>query len=124
MPLRKLGNLFRRVVGIPSPKMASPTSPLDPVFPKSTTADSSLEPLTGLVLYGRSSCPYCARVDRVIKELDVEDKLVRRDTGFGSPWRADLGKRTGRTQVPCLFINGEPMFESLDIIAWMRENLT
>ena len=76
-----------------------------------------------LILYGRPSCPYCARVNRVIEELGVEDQITRRRTTYGSQWRTDLQNRTGRTQVPCLFINGEPMFESLDIIEWMRSNL-
>ena len=80
--------------------------------------------LPELILYGRSSCPYCLRVDRVIEELDIEDKITRRNTGYGTEWRSDLRNRTGSTQVPCLFINGEPMFESLDIIAWLKANLT
>ena len=83
---------------------------------------SSSETTAELVLYGRSSCPYCARVDRVIEELGIEDKITRRLTTYGSEWRTDLRERTGRTQVPCLFIDGEAMFESLDIIDWMRSN--
>jgi glutaredoxin 2 len=26
----------------------------------------------------------------------------------------------GKEQVPCLFIDGEPLYESLDIIAWLE----
>lgn len=33
-----------------------------------------------------------------------------------------LLKDTGVTQVPCLYIDSKPMFESLDIINWLREN--
>ena len=76
-----------------------------------------------LILYGRPSCPYCARVNRVIEELGLEEKIIRRRTTYGYQWRTDLQNKTGRTQVPCLFINGEAMFESLDIIDWMRSNL-
>lgn len=25
-------------------------------------------------------------------------------------------------QVPCLFIDGEPLYESMDIIKWLEEN--
>ncbi|MBW1881075.1 MAG: glutathione S-transferase domain-containing protein [Deltaproteobacteria bacterium] len=31
-------------------------------------------------------------------------------------------ERTGRTQVPCLFVDGEPMFESLDIVDWFERS--
>ena len=41
---------------------------------------------------------------------------------FGSDWRKDLKEKTGRTQVPCLFIDDVPMFESADIIAWLKKN--
>lgn len=87
-----------------------------------TTRDTSAS--MDLILYGRPSCPYCARVDRVIEELGIEDKITRRLTNYGSEWRTDLRNRTGTTQVPCLFINGQPMFESLDIIAWMRNTFS
>ena len=90
----------------------------------SKAAISNTEENKGIILYGRPSCPYCARVDRVIEELGVEEKITRRLTTYGSEWRTDLRKRTGSTQVPCLFIDGQPMFESLDIIDWMRTNLS
>ena len=28
----------------------------------------------------------------------------------------------GKEQVPCLFIDGKPLYESLDIIAWLEEH--
>jgi len=72
----------------------------------------------GLVLYGRASCPYCIRVYRELERLDVGLEL--RDTGGGSAHRQELRERTGRTQVPCLFIDDQPLFESADIVAWLR----
>jgi glutaredoxin len=30
---------------------------------------------------------------------------------------------TGRKTVPCLFIDGDPMHESSDIVAWLEKNL-
>ena len=29
----------------------------------------------------------------------------------------------GKRQVPCLFIDGEPLYESSDIITWVQKNL-
>ena len=28
----------------------------------------------------------------------------------------------GKMQVPCLFIDGEPLYESMDIIRWLEEH--
>ncbi len=28
----------------------------------------------------------------------------------------------GKMQVPCLFIDGEPLYESMDIIKWLEEH--
>jgi glutaredoxin len=43
-----------------------------------------------------------------------------RDTRLQPEHRQALIARTGRTQVPCLFIDGEPMFESEDIVEWLE----
>lgn len=133
MPLRRLMKALRRASGVPSspPYPSAPveqSTPATPVPPppaeQKNESTNRNQDIPELILYGRSSCPYCLRVDRVIEELGVEDNITRRNTGFGTEWREDLRKRTGRTQVPCLFIDGEPMFESLDIIAWIKANLT
>lgn len=34
----------------------------------------------------------------------------------------DLIKRGGKDQVPCLFIDGKPLYESDDIIKYFKEN--
>ena len=77
-----------------------------------------------LQLYGRSSCGYCRRVERVIQQLGIEQHIERCDASYSSNWRQDLLQRTGRTQVPCLFVDDVPMFESLDIIAWLRRQFS
>jgi len=71
-----------------------------------------------LVLYGRRSCPYCVRVYRELERLELTVEL--RDTSGGSSHRQVLIQQTGRSQVPCLFIDGEALFESADIVAWLR----
>ena len=77
-----------------------------------------------LILYKFDACPYCKRVQRKITELNISDKIKMRDTRTEPMWRKDLNDRTGRTQVPCLFIDGEPMFESLDIIDYLQMQFT
>lgn len=129
MPLRKkISRILHRFSG-KSPAAVQPAPKTTPISVEKEQQDAddsarTHDKLSGLVLYGRPSCPYCARVDRVIEELNIADQITRRLTTYGSEWRTDLRNRTGRTQVPCLFIDGEPMFESLDIIDWMRSNLT
>ena len=77
-------------------------------------------PTHDLVLYKFDSCPYCRRVMSVIDALNVDMEM--RDTRSDRQWQKDLIDKTGRTQVPCLFIDGEPMFESADINNWLRAN--
>lgn len=70
-----------------------------------------------LVLYKYDSCPYCQRVARGIEALGLT--IQTRDTLVERGAREELYEKTGRTQVPCLFIDGEPLFESADILAWL-----
>lgn len=36
--------------------------------------------------------------------------------------RERLIREGGKLQVPCLFIDGKPLYESDDILEWLREN--
>lgn len=71
-----------------------------------------------LVLYKYDSCPYCQRVLRALDKLGLEVEM--RDTMLSPEAREELYQRTGRTQVPCLFIDGEALFESMDIVSWLE----
>lgn len=73
-----------------------------------------------LILYHFESCPYCAKVRKVVAELDID--LEMRDTRENDAYREELVKLTGRTQVPCLVIDGKPMHESDDIVDYLRKN--
>ena len=82
-------------------------------------AESTTLSVHELVLYKFDSCPYCRRVQRVIVDLGLP--VEQRDTRLDRAHREALYRQTGRTQVPCLFIDGQPMFESADIIAWLQD---
>ena len=73
-----------------------------------------------LVLYYYDSCPYCQLVMRAITKIDLimEYKNTQQDQNN----RAYLVQRTGRSTVPCLFIDDVPMHESRDIVDWLDEN--
>ena len=96
---------------------ASPLSPASPATPGAPQA-SAVKARHTLLLYKFDSCPYCRRVQRALDQLDLDVEL--RDTRENPEHRRELRQRTGRTQVPCLFIDGEPMFESADINAWLQ----
>lgn len=82
-----------------------------------TSVPSPDQPRT-LLLYKYDACPYCQRVLRRLPGLDV--KLTLRDTMMDASARDELVDATGRTQVPCLFVDGVPLLESLDILAWLE----
>lgn len=72
-----------------------------------------------LILYQFPSCPYCRRVLDAIDTLGVKVEL--RDTITNPRHRQDLIALMGSGQVPTLLIDGEPMRESADIIAWLYQ---
>lgn len=74
-----------------------------------------------LELYMFDTCPFCRRVMNYIDSsgrTDIIYKNINKDPEAEKTLIAVGGKR----QVPCLFIDGEPLYESLDIIKWLEEH--
>ncbi len=74
-----------------------------------------------LKLYIRQFCPYCRKVLAAIDQMGRTD-IELHDIGKSEEDRRYLNQVGGKEQVPCLFIKGEPMYESDDIIAWLKAN--
>jgi glutaredoxin len=74
-----------------------------------------------LVLYHFSSCPYCVMVHNFISEHNLT--IPAKDTLKDPSARDELISIGGKGQVPCLVIDGNPLYESLDIIDWLKQNL-
>ncbi len=74
-----------------------------------------------LALYYRPTCPFCIRVLDFMNRHDVSIPLI--DISQDREAAATLLKVGGKRQVPCLFIDGNPLYESSDIISWIDENL-
>lgn len=72
-----------------------------------------------LVLYKFDACPYCQYVLGEARTLGLD--LPQRDTRREPAAAEALRAATGRTQVPCLFIDGVPLLESRDIVEWLRK---
>jgi glutaredoxin len=73
-----------------------------------------------LELFYFDSCPFCRLVLDFAKEAGI--KLTLKNTLTQPQNRDFLMEKTGRGTVPCLFINGQPMHESRDIVKWLKEN--
>lgn len=75
-----------------------------------------------LELFYKPTCPYCAKVREFMKEHDIEN-VIEVDITTDAEGLARLVRIGGSSQVPCLFINGEPLYESNDIIAFLSRLL-
>lgn len=74
-----------------------------------------------LELYVMTGCPHCIKVKRFLADngVTIPERNISTDPDAEQTLIAVGGKR----QVPCLFIDGAPLYESGDIIAWVQENL-
>lgn len=73
-----------------------------------------------LALYYFESCPFCVMVLRTVQQLNLDVEL--RDIFTEKKHLDKLVSDTGKRTVPCLYIDGKPMFESSDIMDWLGEN--
>ena len=73
-----------------------------------------------LELFYFPSCPYCQFVLKAINELGLN--ISMRDIMKDKSALEFHVKKTGRRTVPCLYIDGEPLFESQDIVTWLKKN--
>lgn len=72
-------------------------------------------------LFMFDTCPFCRKVIKAIEEsgrTDIEYHNIRKNEDD----RQELIKVGGKEQVPCLFIDGKPMYESDDIVKWLKAN--
>lgn len=75
-----------------------------------------------LELYYYSQCPFCAMVVSKIKTLGLEEEITFKNTLENPEFRKFHTNTTGRSTVPCLYVDDKPMFESSDIINWLDQN--
>jgi glutaredoxin 3 len=73
-----------------------------------------------LKLYYFDSCPFCQiviqAIDRLGLAVEMNDIIANEDH------LRQLLNDTGRRTVPCLYIDGNPMHESADIVRWLQDN--
>lgn len=73
-----------------------------------------------LKLFMKPTCPYCIKVMNFMSENNITIPL--RDIVADESAAETLIAIGGKRQVPCLFIDGKPLYESGDIIEWLRNN--
>ena len=73
-----------------------------------------------LELFMKPTCPYCIKVMSFMEENGITVPL--RNIEADEDTAKTLVTVGGKRQVPCLFIDGRPLYESDDIIAWLRAN--
>ncbi|MGO3752080.1 MAG: glutaredoxin family protein [Peptoniphilaceae bacterium] len=76
--------------------------------------------MENLKLYVGTICPFCIKVENFIKENNIQGiEVVNVDKNPKE--REFLVEKGGKRQVPCLFIGETPMYESNDIINYLKD---
>jgi len=73
-----------------------------------------------LILYSQLYCPFCIKVLRYLESRDIDIEI--RDVMETPKFRDELISIGGKSQVPCLIIDGKPLYESDDIMKWFEEH--
>ena len=76
--------------------------------------------MPNLTLYCFDSCSYCGKVRNFLKANHIS--VPMKDTHKYPQYREELIKIGGKSQVPCLVIDGQALYESEDIIEWFKDN--
>lgn len=68
-------------------------------------------------LFVGTACPHCRKVENFLEENDIKIDIVNINEDRDA--MMELIQKGGKRQVPCLFHDGEYMYESNDIIDFL-----
>lgn len=71
-------------------------------------------------LYVGTACPHCRKVENFMEENNIQIDTVNINEDRDA--MTDLIKNGGKRQVPCLLHDGEYMYESNDIIEFLKNS--
>lgn len=74
-----------------------------------------------LLLYYKPTCPFCQKVLNFMKTEGIS--LPLKNVDEHQEGRKELMEIGGKAQVPCLIVDGKALYESDDIVAWLKENV-
>lgn len=72
-----------------------------------------------LELYYKPECPFCKKVIQFMERHDIKLEMKNIHEKENLDKLIEVG---GMNQVPCLFIDGKAMYESDDIIQFLKDN--
>ena len=72
------------------------------------------------ILFYKPTCPFCAKVLDFASSNSIEFDL--QDITSASAIAEELIRVGGKRQVPCLLVDGMGLYESDDIINWLKDH--
>ena len=73
-----------------------------------------------ITLYYSPTCPYSKKVLETLDEMNAS--VTMKDVTLDPQAKEDLRKKGGKMYVPCLIIDGKPIYNDEPIIEWLHEN--
>jgi glutaredoxin 3 len=73
-----------------------------------------------LILYYAPYCPYSQKVIEYLHK--IQKQIPLKNLNKDPQAKAELKNVGGKLQVPCLVIDGKPLYESDDIIDWISKH--
>lgn len=70
------------------------------------------------ILYVGTVCPFCKKVENFLNEENIELEIVNIEKDRDAMQK--LIEEGGKRQVPCLYHDGEYLYESDDIIEFLK----
>ncbi|MDD7305089.1 MAG: glutathione S-transferase N-terminal domain-containing protein [Peptoniphilaceae bacterium] len=70
-------------------------------------------------LYVGTNCPYCKKVLNFMEENNIEMEIININENRAA--MMELVENGGKRQVPCLYHDGEYLYESNDIIEFLKK---
>jgi glutaredoxin len=83
------------------------------------TSDIRGFPMPTLSLYYSPTCPFSLKVLRFMEKSGIVLDLKSTTEPENLKVLLEVGKKN---QVPCLFVDGKPLYESDDIISYLTQN--
>jgi glutaredoxin len=78
----------------------------------------------GVVLFSKSSCPYCVRAKRALLEIGITPVVVELDERQdGLAIQKSLLQKTGQRTVPSAWLNGKHIGGSDDVVSGVESGL-
>lgn len=74
--------------------------------------------LDNMVLYYKPTCPFC---HKVLAYMEEEDIAMAMRNVLEPGVKDELIRIGGKGQVPCLVVDGKPLYESDDIIRFLAD---